>query len=154
VSAPADEDQELARLIGRSLRDLPLRRAPSTLEAHVLGELRRRAAQPWWRRSFSHWPPFARVAFGFASAALIGSAFAAGASLMDIVRSQPWARQAAALAGAAGQLGASLGRADPPTWIYEGLAVSALLYAALFGLGIAGYRTLYRNSALPRVLGP
>ena len=31
-------------------------------------------------------------------------------------------------------------------WVVKGLIVSAALYAALFGLTIAGYRTLYLNS--------
>jgi hypothetical protein len=38
---------------------------------------------------------------------------------------------------------ASLVRAVPPTWLYEGAAVGAVLYALLFGLGAAAYRTLY-----------
>jgi len=44
--------------------------------------------------------------------------------------------------GVAGEL-ASLMRIVPPDWVYEGLAASVVLYAALFGLGIAAYRTLY-----------
>jgi hypothetical protein len=31
----------------------------------------------------------------------------------------------------------------PPLWFYQGIAVCAVLYAALFGLGAALYRTLY-----------
>ncbi len=162
MTEPADAEGQLARLFERTLRDLPLQRAPSTLEARVLSELRRRASLPWWRRSFSHWPALARACFGLGIAVLIAWIFAGGALLMENLRSLPvsgerwipWGRSAAALAGAIAQPAAALARAVPVAWIYEGLAVSAALYAALFGLGIAGYRTLYRSSALPREFGP
>lgn len=162
MTEPADREGQLAQLFERTLRDLPWRRAPSTLQARVLSELRRRASLPWWRRSFSHWPALARAGFGLGSAVLIAWIFAGGALLMEIVQSLPpsgerwipWGRSAAALAGAAAQLAAALARAVPLSWVYDGLAVSAVLYAALFGLGIAGYRTLYRSSALPREFGP
>jgi hypothetical protein len=162
MTGPADREGQLARLFERALRNVPLRRAPSTLEARVLSELRRRASLPWWRRSFSHWPVPARAGFGVGSAVLIAWVFAGGALLIDRLQSLPasgerwlpWGRSAAALGGAVAQLAAALGRAVPLTWIYDGLAVSAVLYAALFGLGIAGYRTLYRGSALPGEFGP
>lgn len=162
MTEPTDPEGQLARLFERTLRDLPPRRAPSTLEARVLCELRRRALLPWWRRSFSHWPAFARAGFGLGSAVLIAWIFAGGALLMEVLQSLPtsgerwipWGRSAVALAGAVAQLAAALARAVPLSWIYEGLAVSAVLYAALFGLGIAGYRTLYRSSVLPREFAP
>ena len=101
-------------------------------------------------------------ASGWEVAVLIAGVFAGGALLIDIaqslpasgVRWLPWGRSAAALAGAIAQLAAALARAVPITWVYDGLAVSAVLYAALFGLGIAAYRTLYRGSALPGEFGP
>jgi len=162
MTEPTDRERQLARLFESTLRDVPLRRAPSTLEARVMAELRHRASLPWWRRSFSHWPVRARAGFGLGSAALIAWILVGGASLMDMVQSLPeaggrwlpWGRLAAALAEAVGELAAAIARAVPIAWVYEGLAVSAVLYAALFGLGIAGYRTLYRSSALPRELGP
>jgi hypothetical protein len=47
------------------------------------------------------------------------------------------------LVGSAGNLVALLARIVPPAWAFAGIAVGALLYAVLFGLGAAGYRTLY-----------
>ena len=47
------------------------------------------------------------------------------------------------------ELAAALARAVPADWVYGGLALSAALYAALFGLGVAAYRTLYLDSTLP-----
>ena len=142
---------ELERaVVTRALRDLPLRRAPATLEARVLGELARRAALPWWRRSFGHWPLPARAVFLVICAGLIWLAFLEGAvavagvhSLHDsAVLPLSWACDVGVLAATAGNLIALLARMAPPSWVYEGIAVCAALYALLFGLGAAVYRTL------------
>jgi hypothetical protein len=106
-------------LLDRVLRELPLRRAPHTLEARVLGELERRAARPWWCRSFTHWPNIARLGF-------------------LVICAVP----ALAITGAAGNIAATL-VGIVPAWIYLGLAAAAFLYACLFGLGAAAYRLLY-----------
>jgi hypothetical protein len=144
-------DERLERLVDRALQELPLRRAPGTLESRVLTELERRAALPWWRRSFAHWPLPARAGFLVICIALIGLAFVCGATAMDSLRtlhdsgalSLAWAREAVVLMTSAGNLLTSLWRAVPPAWAYAGLAVCAALYAVLFGLGAAAYRTFY-----------
>ena len=137
-------------MVTRALRDLPLRRAPATLEARVMDELARRAALPWWRRSFGHWPIFARAVFLLICAGLVWLAFLEGAVAVAGVHSLhdsrllplTWARDVGVLAAAAGNLLALLARTSPPSWVYEGIAVCAALYALLFGLGAAVYRTL------------
>ena len=133
----------LERLLHRTLADLPLRRAPPTLEARVLDELGRRAALPWWHSSFAHWPPFARAALLVLCAAAIGLALRGGATAAAAVRSLSWARDAQLLFGTGGNLAASLLHTAPPAWFYDGIAVCGVLYAVLFGLGAALYRTLY-----------
>ena len=146
----------------RTLHGLPLRRAPLTLESRVLGELQRRAALPWWRHSFAQWPRAARSTFVLLCAALAGLVFRAASGPSQVlshctqsgVLSLPWARQALMLTGTAGELAASLVRAVPPDWVYEGLAVSALLYTALFGLAAAAYRTLYLKPEISGELRP
>ena len=73
-----DNFERAESLIARQLRDLPLRRAPATLEARVLaaiaaGDLQPvavRDAAPWYRRSFRHWPLPVQIAFALLSAAL------------------------------------------------------------------------------------
>ena len=55
--------------------DFPLGVRRLALESRVLGELARRAAQPWWRRNFGHWPTLARAGFVTACLALVGSFF-------------------------------------------------------------------------------
>ena len=144
-------DDELARSLGRVLHELPLRSAPATLEVRVLAELERRAAFAWWRRSFSHWPLLARAAFLLVSAVLIRLALLEGAVAVAGVRSLhqsgmlslSWAQDVGVLAATAGNLIMLLARIVPPAWAYAGIAAAALLYAVLFGLGAAVYRTLY-----------
>jgi len=78
-----DPNSQEAR-IGRLLRQLPDRRAPAGLEARVLAEIARRAALPWWRTSFTHWPAAARVSFyglsAAAAAAVVAGIFVLGQS--------------------------------------------------------------------------
>lgn len=141
-----EPDEALERLVDRTLRDLPLRRAPLTLESRVFGELQRRAALSWWRRSFAHWPLLARTAFLVACGALVSLAFVSGAPAIAGVRSLPWARDVGNLMVSAASLAAMLANVAPPTWLDEGIALCAVLYAILFGLGATTYRTLYLHS--------
>jgi len=150
MSAP-EPDETLQRLLDGALRELPLRRAPPTLEARVLGELERRSALSWWRRSFMHWPAAARVGFLVTCAVLAAVVFAGGATAVAALRSLiesnapslSWAHQVGSLMVSAGNLLMLLARSLPLAWLYQGIAVCAVLYAVLFGLGAAGYRTLY-----------
>jgi hypothetical protein len=144
-------DETLERLVDRALHDLPLRRAPGTLESRVFAELDRRAALPWWRRSFAHWPLPARAGFLVMCVVLVGFVFVGVTTAMEGLRSLSysgalslsWAREAGVLMASAGNLLASLARVVPPALLYGGVAVCAALYAVLFGLGAAVYRTLY-----------
>jgi hypothetical protein len=143
-----DRDERLAQLLDRTLRGLPPRAAPSGLESRVFGELARRAALPWWRRSFAHWPALARTAFVIMCGALIGGVYLSSGwtvhSLHDSgALSNTAVREALALATATGELAVVFAHAIPSTWLYAGLTAGALLYAFLFGLGSAAYRTLY-----------
>jgi hypothetical protein len=138
-----EPEETLERRLDRTLRELPLRRAPPTLESRVLGELGRRAALPWWRRSFAHWPLAARAVFLAICGASIRVALLGSATAAAGVRSLSWAQQLGALAASGGNLAALLARMAPPLWVYEGIAVCGVLYAFLFGLGAAAYRTLY-----------
>jgi hypothetical protein len=145
-----DTEDGLERLIDRTLHQLPLRRAPPSLELRVLDELQRRAALPWWRLSIAHWPLAARVVFVVICICLAGAALLAGpwatTGLQSLDASAaswvPWAHDAAAVTGIAGELLALAARSIPHVWLHEALTASALLYAAFFGLAAAAYRTL------------
>lgn len=151
---PQDE-KNLERLINDVVRDLPHRHAPSSLESRVQAEIARRAALPWWHKSFAHWPIAVRGAF------VVGSAAVAKLVLMALV----WARNGIDTAQFKAAYAPELRGLDvarrlvdsasdfvhvvvgsiPPIWLYGGLAAFAALYVALFGLGAAAYRTLYAS---------
>ena len=71
--------EDLEKFIHQTLRALPARRAPHSLESRVRAAIAARAALPWWRQSFARWPLAARVAF------FIGSAGVAKVALMAAV---------------------------------------------------------------------
>ena len=148
----------LEREVSRALREVPLRRAPPSLESRVLAEIGRRAALPWWRRSFARWPRPARAGFTVTCGALVAALLAAtwpwapgaalaGAGARAAGSWLPWARSALTLIDVARDLGAALVRAVPLDWLYGAMAAGALLYTALFGLGAVAYRTLYLDSS-------
>jgi hypothetical protein len=158
MSEPVNEfdDTERAQeaLVHRALRELPLRRAPARLEYRVLQELGRRSALPWWRGSFMRWPRTVQAAFGFTCAALtVLTVIASGRVGAHLGALQPaaalpmsWLQRLTTLAAVAEELTASLGRLLPVGWVYAGLVASVALYAALSGLAVAAYRTLYLKS--------
>lgn len=144
---------ELEKRVGQALRALPLRAAPPGLESKILDEIARRAAQPWWQRGFSQWPAAARVAFGVICLALLtltvlGAAAVSNFGPMARVTWIPLLREASVLLVVAKSLNLSLAPLLSSGWVVKGLVVGGVLYAALFGLAIAGYRTLYLNSEI------
>jgi hypothetical protein len=151
-----DSEQKLEQALNQALKGLPLRRAPSTLEARVVNELERRAALPWWRVGFAHWPVGPRIAFVLVCVALVGATILGGLSAFVGVRSVNevaavvlhWVQPFLAVVSSVGGLAALLVRVIPPLWLYGGLSLGILLYVALFGLGAAAYRTLYLRSSV------
>ena len=151
-SETENNEQRLERLIQKTLRDLPSRRAPGTLEHRVLVELERRAALPWWRKSYVHWPLPARCLF------LLGAGGVAKAVLMVFVwvlvgfetapfaeafaTSSKWLHSIADLGSSVLEFGGAVLSTLSPLWIYGGIVCIAATYALLFGLGAFAYRTL------------
>jgi hypothetical protein len=150
---PADREQHLERLMQRTLRDLPSRRAPASLEACVMVEIERRSALPWWRKSFVHWPVAARAALLVGLVAvmtftLLGMMWAM--SGIDAARYRElfatplaWMQACLAIGRAIGDFVDIILRNLPALWLYGAVAFVVTMYAALFGLGAAAYRTLY-----------
>jgi hypothetical protein len=144
-----DNPEQLERLIHRTLRDLPPRSAPRTLESRVLAELERRAALPWWRQSYAHWPVAVRAAF-FVGTAALAALIVSGLFAMMRVAGSPafadtfaWFTFARDLGRTAADTGGALWRALPPLWLYGALALIAACYATLIGVGAAAYRTFH-----------
>ena len=153
MSLPADNHEKLERLVHRTLRELPPRTAPRSLEQRVLAELARRAAQPWWRKSFVHWPVPARGMFIVASAGVVKLVLMAAVWVMagfDTAQfrdafAQPfsWMERIVVVMNAASGFFEIMFRNIPSLWLYGGIAFVVALYVALFGLGAAAYKTLF-----------
>jgi len=153
MSKHIDSGQKLERALTEALKGMPLRRAPSTLETRVVDELERRAALPWWRVSFVHWPAAPRVAFVIVCIALVAATFLVGVFALGgrslneaaaLVLS--WVQPFLAVMSSAGGVASLLVRVIPPLWLYGGMALGIILYLALFGLGAAAYRLYFRPS--------
>jgi hypothetical protein len=140
--------EQVERLIDAALRDQPLQRAPSDLESKVMAALAHRAATPWWRSSFAHWPTAARVLFLVASAVFVKLGLDAAALVLGPI--DPAASSAALFAELTWihalfiSIGAVL-RSLPSWLVYGGVTVLGVLYLMLFGVSAAAYRTLYAS---------
>ena len=147
--------EELEKFIHRELRGLPVRHAPSTLEARVLAAIEHRAGIAWYHKSWSYWPPALRALF---LAAITGFAgLAVGAFFLYMQGGQPaqiWQEFSARFSLLAQLYAAALWSVNflgrifssiPPLWLCTGGAVVALMYAMFFGLGAAAYRVIYRK---------
>ncbi len=156
---PAPEDQaRLERLIHRTLRELPARPAPPTLEQRVRSAIARRAALPWWRQGFAHWPLAARAAFAVLSAGTVKlvlllaawatSGFESATKSETLAQPVAWFESARTVADAIGNSFALLFHSIPTLWLYGGLAFCAAMYLALFGLGTAAYRTFQAQRSI------
>jgi hypothetical protein len=145
MSADHNRQDELERQLTRTLRDQPLRRAPSTLERRVLAQIESGAVASSWRRGFAHWPMAARLVFLAASVGVvkvalmiamwIASPLDSPAVSVDLPSQVAWLQTLLVAIG-------SVVRTVPSVWVHAGLAILALMYAALFGIGATAYRTM------------
>lgn len=150
---PRSSADELEKFVHRTLRDLPARRAPRSLEQRVLAELAHRAALPWWHKSFVHWPVPVRAVFLLASAGVVKLVLMAtvwamagfDAAGLQSAFAQPiaWWESGRTVVNATANFFDVMLRNIPALLLYGGLAFFATMYAALFGLGAAAYRALH-----------
>ena len=151
---PENPRDPLEAAIHRTLRAQPQRRAPRSLESRVFAELARRAALPWWRKSFAFWPAPVRAAF-FVLSAIVAAALVAGVYAVSANASQQLASEVAGRLGWLGfvrQLGSigidtfmAVGRSIPTLWLLGGAALFAGAYATLIGAGAVAYRTWHQS---------
>ncbi|MGH8302796.1 MAG: hypothetical protein ACRET5_15160 [Steroidobacteraceae bacterium] len=152
MSSRDTADEKLERLVGQALREQPLRRAPASLEARVLGELAARARLPWWCRGIASWPAAVRVPVIAGCAVCVPLVWVLSlwlaARLVTVMRSR-MAGPLATLDDAAHRL-ASLGatanhlfQSIPREWLLGGILATAAVYAVLFALIAVGYSLLY-----------
>jgi hypothetical protein len=122
------------------------------MEVRILAELSRRAALPWWRRSYAYWPAAVRAAFFVASAVaaalLVSGLVALGRSTgaQDLAGgvAQPfaWFGTARDMIASISANFRGLIAAIPPVWLYGGIGAIAFCYAALAAISAAAYRAL------------
>jgi hypothetical protein len=145
--------EKLEKLVHETLRDLPTRRAPRSLEARVMAEIARRQALPWWHRSWAYWPAGIRWTFLVLSAAvaaviIFGSVTllqgASSTPLAQVVRPISWAQTTWEALRSVASAVRDLFRLIPSMWLYGILAVFASLYVTVVGLGATAYRLLWQ----------
>ena len=154
-TGPTPKAERIERLVDAVLKEQPLRRAPLSLQSRVLEEIERRAALPWWRMSFLHWPLLVRVAFVLGSLAIARFVWTSTVVLAGRVQSDPmvdtitrplsWAGQTADSFARAASFCSALFNAIPSHWLYIGTALALTLYLAAVALGATAYRALYVN---------
>jgi hypothetical protein len=143
---PPPEPDHAERRLHALLRALPDRAAPRSLAPQVLAEIRRLDARPWWRRSYSFWPPALRGAFLILCASAVGALAAGPTQLLGEL-----ARHSESLASLQ-SLGASLSgsaqdvfHAIPAPWLYGAIGTVAACYAALAAVTALVYRMFFRS---------
>lgn len=145
--------EDFERQLHATLKSLPDRRAPASLEGRVLAAIATREARPWWHKSYQHWPAAVRIAFLVLSATLAAVLIAAGAMVIAGVEpatAQPvaealdWFAQLRAFGATASELTGRLFPSISSTWMYVALGAIGLLYATLIGLGATAYRLLWQ----------
>ena len=147
--------EQLEQLVHTALRSLPDRRAPASLETRVLAALERQASIPWWHRSWNYWPQSVRALFlVVCSGAAVALMFAGLSVQAGLDSAQVQHTFGPALALVDGLVAAGRWLADftdlllrqiPTWWLYGAVAFVAGLYAMLFGLGAAAYRTFWSH---------
>lgn len=145
MSADRNRQDELERQLTRALQNQPVRRAPAALERRVLAQIESGAAVARWRRGFAHWPMAARLAFIVASVGVVkvalliamwlASPLDSPALSLDLPSQVAWLQTLMVAI-------ASVVRTVPQLWVHVGIALLAIMYAALFGIGASAYRTV------------
>jgi hypothetical protein len=143
----------LEKLIHETLRSLPDRRAPHSLESRVLAAIEARASLPWWKQSFAQWPVAARCAFVLLSAGLVKvvlmvtmwalGGFQASEFATTFETQFAWVDAIRGAIRGVGESFAIIIRSIPPVWLYSALACIAAFYATLFSLGATAYRAIF-----------
>lgn len=156
LNKPPRDQRQLEQFIGKVLKQQPQRQAPATLESSVLRELALRASKPWWLQGFSRWPWAARILFLPLVVGLVQLSFVTTGRLMSLWQTLQHSAPASSaqtglqalsnLGQAAKALSNVVTHAIPQPWVYGGAALALLLYAAMFGLGAAAFRTLVVTS--------
>jgi hypothetical protein len=156
------EDQaRLEQLIAAGLRRQPALKAPDALQSRVFAEIARRAALPWYHRSFRGWPVIMQISFVFTALATVvlarsvilwshpmHAASELAAPMSDSLSFLQSVGSAwSALVSMVGAVGGALLHRVPGFWLVVGLGVAVAMYAMLAGIGVAVFRAVDANKA-------
>jgi len=143
MSTDRNRHDEIERQVTRALQEQPPRRAPSTLERRVLAQIEAGATAIGWRRGFAHWPVAARVGFLAASVGVVKVALLVAMWLATPLQSPAVSVQLPSQITWLQTLFVAIGSAMhtvPSLWVHAAIAVLAMMYVALFGIGASAYR--------------
>lgn len=151
------EDQaRLEKLIAAGLQQQPVLRAPASLQSRVFAEIARRAALPWYHRSFRQWPMMMQGGFLITALATVvlarsvilwsHAAHAASELAAPVSGGITFLQSLGSAGSAMGSMFAAIASAllhrIPAFWLVVGIGVAFAMYALLAGIGVAVYRTL------------
>ncbi|HEY1847792.1 MAG TPA: hypothetical protein VGG37_01240 [Opitutaceae bacterium] len=146
------QDDKLEAVVHRILRSVPERKAPAGLERRVMAEIARRAALPWWRKSFAHWPGIVRALFlalgGVAAVAVVFALYllahttGAGRISQGLSGLYAWVLVGRDVTAAASMRLRAFAASLPPVLLYGGAATIAICYASVGVLAAAAFRAL------------
>jgi len=150
----AEDQAKLAQLIDQTCREQPAVKAPRALRSRVFAALERRAALPWWRKSFVNWPMPMRIVFLLAAIGVVPATLNMMmwfnnqlAVAQPVSRSLSWLQNASAfisfLQSLSDYVGATLLHRIPVSMLYGAALGMLILYGLLVGLSAAAYRPLY-----------
>jgi len=145
------DGESLEKFVDHLCKEQPLRKAPSDLYQRVMREVQLRKALPWWRKSFLHWPLLMQVVFVLAALVTAKLALVCTdwisenwfASSTVVKESSSLLQGADAVVTVSNNISSHLTHFIPTPWLYGAVAIVAVLYLVLFGVGVATYKTLY-----------
>ena len=143
-------EPRLAERIDHELRQLAPIKAPATLAPRVLAALAAHAHQPWWKKSWAHWPFGLRVIFSVLLLAAAGAFIYAGTRFAPDVSLAPMLARLESyfdFLAPVWQLLAALGIAftsvvlsSGQLFLWSAVALAAVMYLTCVGLGTLCYR--------------
>jgi len=146
----SDYEQQLAERIDCELKALPELQAPPALTGRILAAVTRRAALPWYRRSWQAWPAPVQTASVTVLLALGGGlcwgvfalarALAAAPAIQNLAASAAGLRVIWRTLGVLGDAAILCCRHVGPVALAGVLAALFLVYAACIGLGTLSLR--------------
>jgi hypothetical protein len=146
------DPEKLEAALNQVFKALPNRKAPTGLQARVFAELNRRAALPWWRKSYAYWPVAVRAGFFIGSAAMVAllvsglflllRAPVAAQSLAGVEQPFAWLRQISDTVASVRASVQHVVSLIPPLWLYGSIGAIVMGYASLAAIGAATYKAV------------